>query len=431
MEFTCATAERLGLRLAINLGQGWPPGGPWITDAHRTKHLSWKSQEVEGPGTFSREDLPAEGMVLAWKLAGEGQAKTVATNSFQDLTGLIQPEGSRRTLRWDVPPGRWLVGIFSVTPGGICDKGEGPEVDPASREAVLFHLDHMFSRLDPKLRRFYGTTLVDVASDSWEYEPPRGGGRYWSPAILDAFPQQAGYDLRERMHALLGYGPDSEQVRARLGGRRAAACSRELFRHRRAAFCTTRVAAPSAGLWPRSRAGFAPGLRAGGHAGNRARPLLPAGGAVGGAHDRQARSSQARRSPISAENSGWCAARMARGKATPAALRWRGQLIFGEGINRIQMHSFSYCPPGLPLPGWRMYAEIHLNRNVPWWPFMKPLNTWLARQQWLLQAGRPVADALVYPVKSHPDDGPFRRWATTSPSPPPTRWIAPTNTRWV
>ena len=44
MEFTCATAERLGLRLAINLGQGWPPGGPWITDEHRTKHLSWKSR---------------------------------------------------------------------------------------------------------------------------------------------------------------------------------------------------------------------------------------------------------------------------------------------------------------------------------------------------------------------------------------------------
>ena len=212
MEFTCATAERLGLRLAINLGQGWPPGGPWVSDAHRTKHLSWKSSEVTGPGTFSPEDLPKEGMVFAWKLTETEQAKTVATNSFQDLTGLIPPDGSRRTLRWEVPPGRWLIGIFSVTPGGLCDKGEGPEVDPASREAVLFHLTHMFGRLDAKLRRFYGGTLVDVASDSWEYERHRGGGRYWSPAILEAFPRLAGYDLHEKMHALLGYGPERERV---------------------------------------------------------------------------------------------------------------------------------------------------------------------------------------------------------------------------
>ena len=115
-------------------------------------------------------------------------------------------------LRWEVPEGRWLIGLFSVTPGGICDKGDGPEVDPGSREAVLFHLNFMFSRLDPKLRRYYGTTLVDVASDSWEYERPPGGGRYWSPAILDAFPKEAGYDLRARMHALLGYGPEAAQV---------------------------------------------------------------------------------------------------------------------------------------------------------------------------------------------------------------------------
>ena len=36
----CGEAQRLGLRLAINLGMGWPPGGPWITDQHRSKHLA-------------------------------------------------------------------------------------------------------------------------------------------------------------------------------------------------------------------------------------------------------------------------------------------------------------------------------------------------------------------------------------------------------
>jgi hypothetical protein len=62
-----------------------------------------------------------------------------------------------------------------------------------------------------------------------------------------------------------------------------------------------------------------------------------------------------------------------------------------------------------------MYAEIHLNRNVPWWPDLPALNTWMARQQWLLQAGVPVADALIYPVKSNPPDGPFGRMADRQP----------------
>ena len=39
LEHTCAEAHRLGLRLAINMGMGWPPGGPWITDEHRSQHL--------------------------------------------------------------------------------------------------------------------------------------------------------------------------------------------------------------------------------------------------------------------------------------------------------------------------------------------------------------------------------------------------------
>ncbi|MBM3790649.1 MAG: hypothetical protein FJW35_09920, partial [Acidobacteria bacterium] len=405
MEFTCSEAQRLGLRLAINLGQGWPPGGPWIGDAHRTKHLSWKSQEVHGPGTFSPEDLPAEGMVLAWKLADTGRSKTVATNSFLDLTSLISRQGSRRALTWEVPAGRWLVGVFSVTPGGICDKGEGPEVDPASREAVLFHLDHMFSRLDPKLRRFYGTTLVDVASDSWEYERNRDGGRYFSPAILDAFPKGAGYDFRERMHALLDYGPDAERVRHDL-----EAVERHLIHENY--FATVARFLNERGLRHRPQI-YGRGL---------SRDLLEAYTLADTPEIEQGiclpegpwAAHAAGRPIVSAEAFTFLSDKLALVRrphgpweTAPAALRWSANHFFGEGINRIQMHSFSYSPPGLPLPGWRMYAEVHLNRNVPWWPFMVPLNVWISRQQWLLQAGRPVADALVYPVKSDPEDGPF------------------------
>lgn len=399
MEFTCAKAQQLGLRLAINLGQGWPPGGPWITGAHRTKHLSWNSREIEGLTRFSAEKLPADGMVLAWKLVDQ----TVVTSSLQDLTGSMQ----RGSLRWDVPAGRWLIGIFSVTPGGLCDKGDGPEVDPASREAVLFHLNHMFSRLDRKLRRFYGSTLVDVASDSWEYERHRGGGRSWSPAILEAFPRQHGYDLRQRMHTLLGYGPEIERIHDDLEaveqrlvrenyfkavgqflherglGHRPQVYGRGLSRDLLAAYALADTPEVEQGI------------------------CLPEGPWAARTTGKPVASAEAFTFLSKKEKLGHLRRPHGAWETTPALLRWSANQFYGEGVNRIQMHSFGYSPPGLALPGWRMYAEIHLNRNVPWWPFIQPLNTWLSRQQWLLQAGHPVADALVYPVKSNPADGPF------------------------
>jgi hypothetical protein len=107
----------------------------------------------------------------------------------------------------------------------------------------------------------------------------------------------------------------------------------------------------------------------------------------------------------------WC--------TTPALLRGLSNAHFARGINRINIHSFSYSPPGVPDPGWRMYAEIHLNRNVPWWPELEGYARWTARNQLVLQAGVPVADALVYPVEPNPVEPPFnlrddQPWAATN-----------------
>jgi hypothetical protein len=106
-------------------------------------------------------------------------------------------------------------------------------------------------------------------------------------------------------------------------------------------------------------------------------------------------------------------------RTTPALLRGLSNAHFARGVNRIQIHSFSYSPPGVPDPGWRMYAEIHLNRNVSWWPELEGYARWTARNQLVLQAGVPVADALVYPVEPNPIEAPFnlrddQPWSATN-----------------
>lgn len=410
LEHTCETAKSLGLRLSINMGQGWPPGGPWITDEHRTKLLSWHSHEVEGPSEFVVTDLPAGSFALAWKITDVGERKVDET-SFRNLAGEVETAGGESALRWKAPDGKWLVGIFRVTPGGIADKGDGPEVDPASRAAVLYHLNYFFGRIDPKLRRFYGETLVEIASDSWEYS--HNDKRYWSPAIVESFPKLAGYDLRRKLYALLEFGPEQVRVLRDLESveqslvhesffstvrqflherglrRRPQVYGRGLSRDYLKAYALADIPEVEAGI-------ILPEAPWAAHAvGN---PLVTAEAFT---------FLSTKHEPVRNFNG--------PDETTPALLRWHANHYYAEGINRLNMHSYSYSPQELPLPGWRMYAEIHLNRTVPWWPAMPSVTTWMARNQWCLQAGSPVAEVLVYPVVSNPAEPPYNAHGDQQP----------------
>jgi hypothetical protein len=351
--------------------------------------------------------------------------QTVNPASVIDLTGRVT---SRGRLDWEAQKGRWLLGLFQTVSGGLCDKGEGPEADPASRDAIQFHLNEMFRRLEPRLKRFFGSTLVDVASDSWEYERSRHG-RYWSPALLESAPKILGYDLEGRLHALLGYGPDKNRVlndlhrlerelihenyfrtigafvHARGLRHRPQIYGRGLERDLFTAYAIADIPEIEEGVYVPEAVWSARVL---------GKPIVSAEAfthiSIRHVNLRQ----DAHRGAFSAQTD---QKRMWR--TTPALLRALSNAHYARGVNRIQIHSFSYSPPGIPKPGWRMYAEIHLNRNVPWWPEFRQYCTWAARQQYVLQSAAPVADALVYPVTSNPVDGPFNRqpdqpWTATN-----------------
>ena len=73
MEFTCAKARQLGLRLALNLGQGWPPadrGSPTSTarNIFRGNPRRWKA-----PASSSRRISQR----TAWPLPGNSPAQVV------------------------------------------------------------------------------------------------------------------------------------------------------------------------------------------------------------------------------------------------------------------------------------------------------------------------------------------------------------------
>jgi hypothetical protein len=232
----------------------------------------------------------------------------------------------------------------------------------------------------------------------------------------------AGYDLREKMHALLGYGPEQQQVVADLEKVERAVIRENFFetftRYLSARGLRHRPQVRGRGLARDFFEAFAesdvpeieeevflPEAVWTAHA--LGKPIVSAEAFtfLSGHGRNLERDGQQRmhKGPLADQQRQW--------ETNPAMLRWHAGAHFARGVNRIQMHSFGYSPLGVPPPGWRIYAEVHLNRHVPWWPYMKPLNTWLARMQWVLQSGAPMADALVYPVRSNPPDGPYNQAA--------------------
>jgi len=93
LEHTLAEAQRLGLHFSMNLGMGWPPGGRWITEKHRSKHLVTATEVVQGPTSLTLAMAP-DSRVSSWRCETD---KTVIPESYLDLTEKVTPEGN---LRW-------------------------------------------------------------------------------------------------------------------------------------------------------------------------------------------------------------------------------------------------------------------------------------------------------------------------------------------
>jgi len=415
LEHACSVAQRYGFKLSINMGMGWPPGGTWITDKYRTRKLKSSVTIVEGPKEIGKEvkvSVPPDAKVLAWRLE-EGKEKSVLRDSFIDLRDRVRFAGKEGGLFWAAPEGKWLIGVFRLGYGGGLDKAYGYPADPGSKEAIEFHLDYLFKRIGPKLGKYFGTTLTEVASDSWEYD----GRPYWTPGMDEMFSNLHGYELIPRMYALAGYGDDRERIMAdvqraeqRLVMDNFYICARKVLNahglcHRPQAYgrglsrdlfevysnCDVPELEEGVNLPEAAWVSHTLGkpivsveamtfLSRHGH--NVINPVLGDG---------------RKRYGLDEPRGSW--------ETNPAMLRWFSNAHYARGVNRVQIHSFGYSPDSVPLPGWRMYAEIHLNRNVPWWRYMKQYSAWSGRMQWVLQSGWPVADSLVYPVEGSEGDG--------------------------
>jgi len=475
-------AERLGLEITLNAGPGWTgSGGPWVKPEQSMQHIVASVTEATGPARFegilplpkrrpaffgdgglppeqekAKNDFYREVAVLAFPTPKGGGAiadidekalyvrapyssqpgvkpflpspadypalppgTAVDPGTIIDISGRL---GTGGRLSWDVPPGRWTILRFGRTSTGANTRpapvpGLGLECDKLDKAALDAHYDafvgSLLREIGPhKTAAGAGWTFLHI--DSWEM-----GSQNWTGAFREEFRRRRGYDPLPYLPAVTGRIVESLEVSERflwdlrltaqelivenhamhlkeLGRRDGFGLSIEPYDMTPCADMTLGAVAdvPQGEFW---LYGF-----------NTAHSVIEAA-SVAHTGGRRIVGAEAF---TSSDDERW--------QADPASMKALGDWAFAAGINRIVFHRYQH-QAGLALrPGMTMGPYgVHWERTQTWWDMVPAFHTYLARCQFMLRQGLPVADICYLVAEGAPQV--FRAPASALRGSPPDR----------
>ena len=238
-------AERLGLVLSLSIQSGWNLGGPDVTAAEATKHLTWSEVSVKGPVNYNQElplpksrdnfyrdiavvafpkrkDLPDRPPINNLDLKAafrEGDRSGYNTEKLLEDVDSIPNEADASThnvivmtsklsgtgkLTWQVPAGEWTIMRFGYTTSDArvstsSGKWQGRVIDHMSEKAFNRYWDTHVKPLLDLVEPMTGSTLRYLQTDSWE-----GGGLNWSESFASEFKQRRGYEIYPYLPVIAG-----------------------------------------------------------------------------------------------------------------------------------------------------------------------------------------------------------------------------------
>ncbi len=449
-----AEAHRLGIQISLNTAPGWTgSGGPWVTAEQSMQKLVASETVVAGPGTFegqlpqpetvagfyrdvavlafptptADDRLPrlAEkalyqrgpfssmpGVPAALPMPAEFPAvpagACIARASIVDLSDRLQSGGR---LVWHVPSGRWTILRLGRTstgqtnrpaplPGLECDK-----LDPAALEAHFRQFTaRLVEELDPKVR----PALVAIHLDSWEV-----GAQNWTAMMRQEFTKRRTYDPLPYLPAMTGRVVENPEITERFLWDLRQTVSEMIVQYHGQRL---RELAHSLGLW----LSIEP------------YDMTPCDDMTLGARadvpmcEFWSNTLDTRYSVKEATSIAHVYGRLVVAAEAftsteswlfhPGLVKPLADWAFCEGVNRLVIHRYVHQPflnirPGLSLGP----HGLHYERTQTWWELTRPWHQYLARCQWMLQQGRPVADVLYLSPEGAPN-------VFQMPDPPPEQY---------
>ncbi|MEO6524070.1 MAG: glycosyl hydrolase [Mucilaginibacter sp.] len=398
LEFTVGKAKTLGMGVDMNTGTGWPFGGPQIKSENAAAKLIVQNYKV------------AAGQALAEKIyvkdAKQKSAPLQAVTAYGEhgeVINITDKVTSGGTLNWKPEKGNWdiyvafsgktLQQVKRAAPGG-----EGNVMDHLSKDAVNIYLkrfDDAFKGKPPGVGSYF--------NDSYEVY-----GASWSPVLFDEFQKLRGYDLRLHLRELVS--SDNTEAVARVKSDYRETMSQMLLDN----FTLNWTAwAHKNHSLTRNQSHGSPGN------------LLDLYGAVDipecetfgsskfdipGLRRDSADVRNVDPDPIMLKFAPSAAHVTGKPYATSETFTWlaehfKGSLsqtkpeleqVFLSGVTHVYFHGTTYSPDDIAFPGWLFYASTNFVPDNSWWGHLNGLNTYIARCQSVLQAGKPDNEIIMY-----------------------------------
>jgi len=392
LSHTLNEAARLDMNVDMSTTTGWPFGGSHVTPRDAAMKIEYKTYTLSGGEQFLEEIAPTDlQCIIAYSKNGE----------IIDMTG---KNGENRINGWTAPPGEWCIYALG-------QKGTGQQVKRAApgNEGLVLNpfsvtsLNRYLERYDRAFSQNKGSRLRAQYHDSYEYYHAN-----YTRDLFSEFQSRRGYDLKNHLPALTGYGTAEKISRIKADYRTTMA---EL--HLEYIEAWTRWA-NNHGWITRNEAHGAPANLLDLYAAADI-PETETFGAtrfdIPGLSRKlenistseppdplilQFASSAAHLSGKKLVASETCTWLRDHFKASLAQIKPEIDQMFLAGINHIFYHGNAYSPKEADWPGWMFYASTHFEQKNAFWRDLSALNHYVGRCQSILQSGKPANDILLY-----------------------------------
>jgi hypothetical protein len=374
VSFANATAHKLGLRVDITLGSGWPYGGPSTTLALAAGRLKIETEPVAGSTAPTPRLDAGDSLVAAFVVKGSAKSFDAASAVRFDPAGAVPAGGGERTALY------FIAGHTRQAVKRAAYGAEGFVLDHMARAAIDEHLQDVAT---PLVKAFGDQPPYSVFSDSLEVY-----GADWTPNLPAEFQKRRGYDLIPHLPELLAGGtPQADAIRHDWGVTMSDLVRENYLEP------LTRFAVEHKTKFRSQTYGYPAVTLA-----DEATATLPEG------EGPQWRSFSFTRWASSANHlygnhvtsaETWTWLHSPAFRATPLDMKVEADRMFILGVNQFVGHGFPYSPPAAGEPGWSLYAAAVFNSHNPWFTVMPDITAYLTRISWLLRQGKPANDVAI------------------------------------
>ncbi|WP_353138722.1 glycosyl hydrolase [Pseudopedobacter sp.] len=399
LKFSVDGANARGMGVDMNLGTGWPFGGPQITSDFAATKMIVQRYSLNGKEKLAEKIVVKEVKQADAKLQA---LRAIAPNGTSiDLMPFIAADG---TLNWT--PNVESVDIIAFFEGKTRQKvkrsapgGEGYTLDHLDKKSVDVYLDRFdkaFSGNQPGVRSFF--------NDSYEVY-----GANWTPLFFQEFKKIKGYNLEDYLAELTDKNVQNDKV-ARVKSDYREVMSELLqrnfldeftgFSHKYRALSRNQAhgspgnlidlyAATDIAECETFGSSFfpVPGLRRDSSDIRNVDPdpmMFKFATSATNTHGKKYTSS---------ETFTWLTDHF---KTSLSQAKPEVEQLFLSGVNHVFYHGTTYSPEEAGYPGWLFYASVNFVPNNSFWPHLKGLNEYITRVQSVLQSTKADHEILMY-----------------------------------